>query len=71
MAAKLVTRHFTSMVLRPKASPDGTSLEEQMNTFLATLPMSMVVDVYTHAPGATGGMFTGPYLGMVIFQENF
>ena len=39
------TKHFSSTLQKPLATPDGTSLEEQVNTFLATLSKTDILDV--------------------------
>ena len=43
--ATVKTKNFSSDLLSPKATPDGTSLEELVNTFLATLDPKDILDV--------------------------
>lgn len=64
--AVVVTRHFASTFNRPKAPPDGKSLEELMNAFLASLPLSAVMDVQTGAVLTDGSHVT--YWGVVVYQ---
>ena len=60
------TKHFGSTIQQPKTPPDGTSLEEQMNAFLATLPLSMVMDVQVST--VHGQSSPLHYIGLVIYQ---
>jgi hypothetical protein len=39
------SKHFEADDLTPKATPDGTSLQELVNVFLATLAEKNIVDV--------------------------
>jgi hypothetical protein len=39
------TKNFESVDLKPKSVPDGSSLEELVNVFLATLDQKNVLDV--------------------------
>ena len=64
--AVVKTKHFGSAYQRPRVPPDGTSLEEQMNVFLATLPFSNVMDVQVSAVHGKSALLH--YIGLVIYQ---
>ena len=59
---------FASALLSPLATPDGTSLEELLNVFLATLEPKNVLDVLKQST-STGkyGMNT-THFGTVIYK---
>jgi hypothetical protein len=58
---------FTSTLLRPLPVPNGMSLEEQINVFLATLLDKNVVTVVTStAIGSQHGTIT--HTGLVLFR---
>lgn len=43
MAVK--TKHFASTLQQPATPPDGTSLEERVNAFVATLNQKDILDI--------------------------
>lgn len=68
-AAVIKTKTFTSLTLEPLATPDGSSLEEQVNTFLATLPINKVQDVSYQAAVAGKLGTTATYYAFVTYQS--
>mgnify|MGYP001559151857 CR=1 FL=1 len=52
----VLTKSFQASLRIPLPTPDGTSLEEPLNTFLATLDPKNVIDVLveSHATGKYG-----------------
>ena len=52
----ILTKSFQASLRIPLPTPDGTSLDEQLNTFLGTLDTKNVVDVLveSHATGKYG-----------------
>lgn len=50
----------------PKVPPDGSSLEEQMNTFMASMPMSAIADIKTTEQWIDSSM---KYYGRIVYQE--
>jgi len=64
--AVLKTKFFRSETLSPKDPPDGTSLEELMNVFLASMPISSLADVTTEVTHGQSAKLV--YTGTVVFQ---
>jgi hypothetical protein len=62
------TKQFQANFLRPLATPDGSSLEEIVNTFLATLDAKDVLDVInTPFSGGKYGLIT-TYIATVVYR---
>jgi hypothetical protein len=56
------TKAFTAPRIRPKTTPDGTSLEERMNVFCATLQVANFIAlsvVFGATADNAGDMCTG------------
>lgn len=51
----------------PKDPPDASSLEEKMNAFMATLPMTAIADIETHRQWVGSNM---KYYGRVVYQGD-
>lgn len=64
----MVTKSFVSDNLKPKTTPDGSSLEEQINTFLATLNPKDVLDV--EITSALSGKYgqNEQHFGVVVYK---
>ena len=64
----VIIKTFDSVQLKPLVPPDGSSLEEQMNTFLATLDAKNVLDVLKES-GSVGkyGLNT-THFGTIIYR---
>lgn len=61
-------KQFEASLLKPLATPDGTSLQEQLDVFLATLPDKDVLDVIsTPFSGGKYGLTT-TYVATVIYR---
>lgn len=62
------TKMFESDLLLPLATPDGTSLEEQVNTFLATLPSKNVLDTIQHSFSSAKYGMARTYTATVVYK---
>jgi hypothetical protein len=60
-------RSFVSTALRPLDPPDGTSIEEQINTFVAGVALKALLDIHVNAPFVDGNTIL--FTGFVIYQE--
>lgn len=62
-------KQFQATLLKPLSTPDGSSLEEQLNAFLATLDPKDVLDILT-SPFSSGKYgFTTTYVATVVYRE--
>lgn len=70
MATASITKvkEFQSSLGQPLATPDGTSIEELVNAFLATLPQTKIQDVIraTTSTGKYGANVT--YFATVVYS---
>ena len=65
----MLTKNFQSSVLKPLPVPDGSSIEEQVNAFLATLDAKDVLDVIS-TPFSSGKYgLTTTYVATVVYRE--
>lgn len=63
------TKTFEGVLLQPKSTPDGTSVEEMVNAFLATLDVKNVLDVtYTSALSGKFGV-NEKHFAVVTYRE--
>lgn len=62
MAVTLIpkTKLFLADTMSPAVTPDGTSLEEKVNAFLATVPTTNVLDVQVSL--SKGGKYGENYM---------
>lgn len=64
------TKQFQSSMLKPLATPDGTSIEEQVNAFLLTLNPKDVLDVIS-TPFSSGKYgLTTTYVATVVYRDE-
>jgi hypothetical protein len=63
------TKTFASALLSPLVVPDGSSLEELVNAFLATLDPKDVLDVLKESTSTGKYGLTTTHFGTVIYRE--
>lgn len=66
--ATITTKTFESDLFVPKATPDGTSLQEQLNVFTATLDEKDILDVIVHAFSSAKYGLSKTYTAVVIYK---
>lgn len=62
------TKTFESHLLSPLATPDGSSLEELVNAFLATLEPKHVLDVLKESTSTGKYGLTTTHFGTVVYN---
>lgn len=69
MADHLKIKEFQSSLQSPAVIPDGTSIEELVNAFLATLPPTKISDVVrvTTQTGKYGTSTT--YFATIVYKD--
>lgn len=68
MALVIKTKNFTSTLLSPLATPDGTSLEELMNLFLSTQDPKNILDVKKESFSTGKYGLNTTHFGTVVYQ---
>lgn len=63
------SKHFESDLLSPKPTPDGSSLEELTNVFLATLVEKNIVDVQFGSAMAGHIGLSEKHFAHVLYKE--
>lgn len=63
------TKMIDATILKPLPTPDGTSLEEQLNTFLATKKDKDVLDVLVDFESTGKYGMTTTYTATVVYRE--
>lgn len=68
--AVVKTKNFDADDLKPKATPDGSSLEEKINAFLVTLgDPKNVLDVVTTSTASGKYGLSEKHFGTVVYKE--
>lgn len=62
-------KQFQTEILQPLTPPDGSSLEEQVNTFLASLDPKDVLDVLTNPFSSGKYGLTTTYVATVVYKD--
>lgn len=65
----IVTKTFESERLVPLSTPDGTSLEEQVNLFLSTLPDKAVLDILVEAFSSQKYGTRKTFVAVIMFTQ--
>lgn len=63
------TKNFEARSIDPEVPADGSSLQEQMNVFLATLQEKNIIDVTTTSTSAGKLGVTQNHFGTVLYRE--